>query len=35
MVREGGDWKIDDIAGLGTQENWLYSWLLTADPYAN
>jgi hypothetical protein len=33
MVRESDGWKVDDIASMGDGENWLYSWLLTVDPY--
>jgi hypothetical protein len=32
MVNDG-EWKIDDVASVGTGENWLYSWLLQYDPY--
>jgi hypothetical protein len=32
MIREG-DWKIDDVASVGSGEKWLYSWLLQYDPY--
>jgi len=35
LVKQKEGWKVDDIASLGGGENWLYSWLLTVDPYAN
>ncbi|SFZ82846.1 hypothetical protein SAMN02983003_1310 [Devosia enhydra] len=35
MVRESDGWKVDDIASMGEGENWLYSWLLTVDPFGN
>lgn len=35
MVREADGWKVDDIAAMGEGENWLYSWLLTVDPFGN
>lgn len=35
MVRETEGWKVDDIASMGDGENWLFSWLLTVDPFAN
>ncbi|WDQ99074.1 hypothetical protein PSC71_18140 [Devosia sp. J2-20] len=31
-VREDGGWKVDDVAALGSDENWLLSWALTYDP---
>jgi hypothetical protein len=34
LVREGDGWKVDDIASLGSGENWLLSWLLQYDPFA-
>lgn len=34
MVREADGWKIDDIASMGSSENWLLSWLLQYDPFA-
>ena len=33
MVREPDGWKVDDIASLGSEENWLLSWLLQYDPF--
>ncbi len=33
MVWEAGGWKVDDIASLGSGENWLLSWLLQFDPF--
>ena len=27
------EWKIDDIASVGSGEKWLYSWLLQYDPF--
>lgn len=33
MVREAGGWLVDDIASLGSGENWLLSWLLQYDPF--
>ena len=35
LVREGGNWLVDDIASLGTDEHWLLSWVLRFDPWAN
>lgn len=32
-VREGDGWKVDDIASMGQDENWLLSWLLQYDPF--
>ncbi|HEY8577890.1 MAG TPA: hypothetical protein VIL88_16305 [Devosia sp.] len=32
MVDEG-EWKVDDVASVGSGEKWLYSWLLQYDPY--
>lgn len=34
LVKEGDGWKVDDIASLGSGENWLLSWLLQYDPFA-
>jgi len=34
MTREQDGWKVDDIASLGSNENWLLSWLLQYDPFA-
>lgn len=32
-VREADGWKVDDIASMGQDENWLLSWLLQYDPF--
>lgn len=32
MVREDGNWKVDDVASLGREDHWLLSWALTYDP---
>jgi hypothetical protein len=34
LVEEGGDWKVDDVASMGSDVPWLLSWALAADPYA-
>jgi hypothetical protein len=34
MVKEAGGWKVDDLASLGSSENWLLSWLLQYDPFS-
>jgi hypothetical protein len=34
LVRERGEWLVDDIASLGTDEHWLFSWVLRFDPWA-
>jgi hypothetical protein len=34
LLREGEDWKVDDIASFGSEEHWLLSWLLRFDPWA-
>jgi hypothetical protein len=33
MVRNNGNWLVDDVASMGTEDHWLLSWALTADPY--
>ena len=33
MIRSDGEWKVDDIASVGSGEKWLYSWLLQYDPF--
>lgn len=33
MKREQDGWKVDDIASLGSDQNWLLSWLLQYDPF--
>ncbi|MBK8083749.1 MAG: hypothetical protein IPK28_07900 [Devosia sp.] len=33
MLREADGWKVDDIASMGSSENWLLSWLLQYDPF--
>lgn len=33
MKREADGWKVDDIASMGSDENWLLSWLLQYDPF--
>ncbi len=33
MKREQDGWKVDDIASMGSDENWLLSWLLQYDPF--
>jgi hypothetical protein len=33
MKREQDGWKVDDIASMGSEENWLLSWLLQYDPF--
>lgn len=33
MLREMDGWKVDDIASMGSEENWLLSWLLQYDPF--
>jgi len=33
LVREADGWKVDDIASMGSDENWLLSWLLQYDPF--
>lgn len=33
MKREQGGWKVDDIASMGSEQNWLLSWLLQYDPF--
>jgi hypothetical protein len=33
MKRETDGWKVDDIASMGSDENWLLSWLLQYDPF--
>jgi hypothetical protein len=32
MVREDGNWKVDDVASMGSEDHWLLSWALTYDP---
>ncbi|UYN99521.1 MAG: hypothetical protein KIT02_16705 [Devosia sp.] len=32
-MQRQGEWKIDDVASVGSGEKWLYSWLLQFDPY--
>lgn len=34
LVHEPDGWKVDDVASLGGQEKWLYSWLLQYDPFS-
>ncbi len=34
LLKEADGWKVDDIASLGSGENWLLSWLLQYDPFA-
>lgn len=34
LVREDGNWKVDDVASMGSDVPWLLSWALAADPYA-
>ena len=34
MKREQDGWKVDDIASMGSEQNWLLSWLLQYDPFA-
>jgi hypothetical protein len=34
LVQEADGWRVDDIASMGDGENWLLSWLLQFDPYA-
>ena len=31
MVRENGNWLVDDVASLGKEDHWLLSWALTYD----
>lgn len=33
MTREQDGWKVDDIASMGSDQNWLLSWLLQYDPF--
>lgn len=33
MKREPDGWKVDDIASMGSDRNWLLSWLLQYDPF--
>ena len=33
MKREPDGWKVDDIASMGSDQNWLLSWLLQYDPF--
>lgn len=33
MVKEADGWKVDDVASLGGDQNWLLSWLLQYDPF--
>lgn len=33
MKREQDGWKVDDIASMGSDQNWLLSWLLQYDPF--
>lgn len=33
LIKDGDDWKVDDVASLGEQP-WLLSWALMNDPYA-
>ena len=33
MKREHDGWKVDDIASMGSDQNWLLSWLLQYDPF--
>lgn len=33
MVRQDGNWLVDDVASMGNEDHWLLSWALTADPY--
>lgn len=32
-MRYEGEWKINDVASVGSGESWLYSWLLQFDPF--
>jgi hypothetical protein len=34
MVREADGWKVDDVASLAGEQNWLLSWLLQYDPFS-
>lgn len=34
MVKDATGWKVDDVASLGSGENWLLSWLLQYDPFS-
>ena len=33
LVREPDGWKVDDIASMGGEQNWMLSWLLQFDPW--
>lgn len=33
LVREADGWKVDDVASLSGNPNWLLSWLLEYDPF--
>lgn len=33
LVREADGWKVDDVASLGAEENWLLTWLAQFDPF--
>ena len=33
LVREADGWKVDDVASLNGNPNWLLSWLLEYDPF--
>jgi hypothetical protein len=33
LVKEADGWKVDDVASLGSDQNWLLSWLLQYDPF--
>lgn len=33
MVKEADGWKVEDVASLGSDQNWLLSWLLQYDPF--
>ena len=34
LLKEADGWKVDDIASMGSTENWLLSWLLQYDPFS-
>jgi len=34
LVREDGEWKVDDVASFAGEAPWLLSWALAMDPYA-
>ena len=33
LVREPDGWKVDDVASMGGEQNWMLSWLLQFDPW--